>query len=260
MLLYMYTAPGQRQTIPWGQNFDINRKAKSLFPICCKFLKISFKSNFIHIFSCFYTCIKPQARDRQPLEDKILISTEKPNYFAHLLQVSKKSPSSLILYIFFHAFIHVKSPRPGTDNPLRTKFWYQKKSQITLPICCKFLKNLFQVWFYTNFFMLLYKYIAQGQGQTTPWGQNFVVNRKAKSLCPFCCKFQKNLFEVWFYTYFFMLLYMYIAPGQGQITPWRQNFDVNRKALSLCPFVASFEKISLKSDFIHIFSCFYTCI
>ena len=35
---------------------------------------------------------------------------------------------------------------------------------------------------------------------------------------------------------------MYIAPGQGQITPWRQNFDVNRKALSLCPFVASLKK------------------
>ena len=32
------------------------------------------------------------------------------------------------------------------------------------------------------------------------------------------------------------------------------------KALSLCQFVASFKKVSLKSDFIHNFSCFYTCI
>ena len=32
-----------------------------------------------------------------------------------------------------------------------------------------------------------------------------------------------------------------------------QNSDVNRKALSLCPFVASLKKISLKSDFVHIF-------
>ena len=53
---------------------------------------------------------------------------------------------------------------------------------------------------------------------------------------------------------------MYIAPGQGQTTPWEQNFDVNRKALSLCQFVARVKKIFLKSDFIHIFSCFYTCI
>ena len=43
---------------------------------------------------------------------------------------------------------------------------------------------------------------------------------------------------------------MYIAPGQGQTTPRRQNFVVNRKALSLYPFVASFKEISLKSDFI----------
>ena len=50
-----------------------------------------------------------------------------------------------------------------------------------------------------------------------------------------------------------MILYMYIAPGQGQKTPWEQTFDVNRKPLLLRPFVASFKQISLNSDFIHIF-------
>ena len=47
-----------------------------------------------------------------------------------------------------------------------------------------------------------------------------------------------------------MILYMYIVPGQGQgqTAPRGQNFDVNRKALSLYPFVASFKEISLKSD------------
>ena len=44
--------------------------------------------------------------------------------------------------------------------------------------------------------------------------------------------------------------------GQGQTTLCGQNPDVNRKALSLCPFVASFKKISLKSDFIHNFHDF----
>ena len=53
-----------------------------------------------------------------------------------------------------------------------------------------------------------------------------------------------------------------IAPGQrqgqghGQTTLCGQNSDVNRKALSLCPFVAMFKNISLKSDFIHIFARF----
>ena len=46
---------------------------------------------------------------------------------------------------------------------------------------------------------------------------------------------------------------MYIAPEQGQTAPRGQNFDVNRKALSLYPFVASFKEISLKSDFMQFF-------
>ena len=72
---------------------------------------------------------------------------------------------------------------------------------------------------------------------------------------------QKNLFEFRFYTHFFMFFpHVYIAPGQGQTTLCGQNSDVNRKALSPCPFVAGLKKISLKSDFIHIFAYFYTCI
>ena len=35
------------------------------------------------------------------------------------------------------------------------------------------------------------------------------------------------------------------------------NVDVNRKPLLLCPFVASFKTISLKSDFIHVFFMFF---
>ena len=51
-----------------------------------------------------------------------------------------------------------------------------------------------------------------------------------------------------------MILYMYIAPGQGQTAPRGQSFDVNRNALSLYLFVASFKEISFKSDFIQLFS------
>ena len=50
-----------------------------------------------------------------------------------------------------------------------------------------------------------------------------------------------------------MILYMHIAPGQGQTTSWGQNIDVNRNILSLWSFVTSLKIISLKSDFIHIF-------
>ena len=50
-----------------------------------------------------------------------------------------------------------------------------------------------------------------------------------------------------------MTLYMHIAPGAGADNPLGTNFDVNRKALSLYPLVASFKETALKSDFIHFF-------
>ena len=53
-----------------------------------------------------------------------------------------------------------------------------------------------------------------------------------------------------------MILYMYIALGQGQTAPRGLSFDVNRNVLSLNSFVASFKKMSLKSDFIHFFHDF----
>ena len=93
-----------------------------------------------------------------------------------------------------------------------------------------------------------------------PLGTNFWCQQKALITLTICCKFQTNLFEFWFYTHFLMFFHMYIAPGQGQ-NPG-QNPDVNRKILSLCPFVASLKKISLKSDFIHNFHVFihvYSC-
>ena len=69
----------------------------------------------------------------------------------------------------------------------------------------------------------------------------------------------KSLGILILYTFFNVFPHVY-SPGQGQTTLCGQNSDVNRKALSLCPFIASFQKISLNSDFIHIFACFYTCI
>ena len=78
--------------------------------------------------------------------------------------------------------------------------------------------------------MILYMYIAPGQGLTTPWGWNCDVNWNNLSLRSFV---SKQISEVWFYTIFFMILYMYIAPGQGQTAPREHNFDVSRNVLSL---------------------------
>ena len=113
----------------------------------------------------------------------------------------KKSLLSLILFIFLNVFMHVYSPRPGADNPLVTKFWRQQKAQITLTISSKFQNDLFAFWFYTHLLIILHMYIAPGQEQTNPWGNNFDVNIKLLPLRPFVASL-KNLFEFWFYTHF----------------------------------------------------------
>ena len=60
----------------------------------------------------------------------------------------------------------------------------------------------------------------------------------------------KNSSALWFYALFFIILYMYVAlgQGQGQTTHYSQNFYVNRKASSLWSFVASFKNISSEAD------------
>ena len=95
--------------------------------------------------------------------------------------------------------------------------------------------------------MILYMYIALGQGKTIPWGQTFDVNRKPSSLCPFVAGLKTLLRSPILYTFFHVSPYVY-SPGQGQTIHWGQNFDDNRKA--------SFKMISSKSDFIHIFNDF----
>ena len=61
--------------------------------------------------------------------------------------------------------------------------------------------------------------IDPGQGLTTPWGRNFYVNRNIFSLLSFIASFKKISLKSDFIQFFFMILYMYIAPGQGQTAP-----------------------------------------
>ena len=49
-----------------------------------------------------------------------------------------------------------QSPWAGADNPLGPKFWCQQEALTTMVmvICCKFKKNLFNLWLYTHLFMI----------------------------------------------------------------------------------------------------------
>ena len=95
--------------------------------------------------------------------------------------------------------------------------------------------------------MILYIYIALRQGQKTPWGQTFDVNRKPLSLRPFVANFKQISLNSDFIHILLMFFHTYIAPWQGQTTLRGRNPDVNRKALSLCTFVASFKNIDRTS-------------
>ena len=53
-----------------------------------------------------------------------------------------------------------------------------------------------------------------------------------------------------------MLLYMYIAPGQGLTTPLGRSFLCQKEHLITSVICCMFQKISLKSDFIFFFHNF----
>ena len=154
LYMYIHVAPGQGLTTPRGRNFYVNRNILTLWLFVASFKKISLKSDFMQFFSWFYTCMKPRGWGRQPPGDKVLMSTEMSCHFIHLMQVLKKCLWNLILYNLFYDLIHVYSPGAGADSPQGTKFGCQQKGIITLPICCKFQRNPFEVWFYTFFFMI----------------------------------------------------------------------------------------------------------
>ena len=64
-------------------------------------------------------------------------------------------------------------------------------------------------------------YIAPGQGQTNPWGQNFDVNRKLLPLRPFVASLKK--ISLILYTFFNVVPHIY-SPGAGADNPLWTKF------------------------------------
>ena len=153
------------------------------------------------------------------------------------------------------------SPWAGTDNPLGPNFWCQQEGLITMVICCKFKKNLFQpLTLYTSFHDLI-KVYCRRSGADNPRGQKFDVNRNLLALRSFATSFKKISLKSDFIQFCSMILYMYIrSPRAGLTSPWGWNFYVSRNILSLRSFIASFKKISLKSRVLQCLAWFYTCI
>ena len=92
-----------------------------------------------------------------------------------------------------------------------------------------------------------------------PKGTKFWCQQKHLIISIISYKFQNISLKSDFLYFFFMILYMYIAPWQGLTTPWGRNFDVNRNILSLRSFVVSLKK-SLWSLILYFFVILYMYI
>ena len=153
------------------------------------------------------------------------------------------------------------SPWAGADNPLGPKFWCQQVGLIT-HLLQVYKESLQPLTLYTSFHDLINVY-SRRSGADNPRGQNFDVNRNLLSDFSHLLQVsKKSLWSLILYNFFHDFIHVYTcSPEAGLTTPRGRNFYVNRNILSLWSFVASFKKkISLKSDFMHFFSWFYTCI
>ena len=66
-------------------------------------------------------------------------------------------------------------------------------------------------------------YIAPGQGQKAPRGQNFDANIKALSLYPFVANFKISLKSDFIHFFFHDLIHVY-SPGAGAYSPQGTKF------------------------------------
>ena len=259
MLLYMYiihvysTRAGADN--PLGTNVDVNRKPLSLCPFVASFKTMSLKYDFKHILNDFIHVYSPRARTDNPLGTKVWCQQK----FLITLPICCQFKKNLLEVWFFYVFFsHVYGPRQGPTTHWGQKFYDNRKAFSLCPYVASFKMISLKSDFIHIFNDFIHVY-SPGARAENPLGTDFWCQQKALITSTICCKFQTNLWILILYT-FLMFFHMYIAPGQGQKTLCGQNSDVNRKTLSLCPFVASFKKISLKFDFIHNFACFYTCI
>ena len=184
----------------------------------------------------------------------ILMSTETSCRFGHLLQVSKNL-SEVWFYAIFFMILHMYMPWGW--QPLGHEIFMSSGTSCHFDHMLQVSKkSIWSLIFYTIFFVILYMYIACRRG-SQPHGDKVLMSTEMS--CHFIHLLQVSVEVLILYIFFHDLIHVY-SPGTGADSPRGQNFDVNGKALSLYPFVASFKEISLKSDFIQFFSWFNTCI
>ena len=143
---------------------------------------------------------------------------------------------------------------------LGTKFWCQQEHLVTSVTCCKLKKKSFWNLILYNFFHDFMYVYSPGLGQTAPTGQSFDANRNVLSLLSFVASFNKNVFEVWFYNFFFHDLIHVYSPGEWADSPQGTKYWCQQKGLITLPICCRFQRNIFEVWFKIFFSWFNTCI
>ena len=168
MTLYMYIAPGQGLTTPWGRNFYVNRNILSLWSFVASLKKISLESDFYTIFfMILYMYIALRQGQTTPWGRNFYVNRNILSLWSFAASFKKISLKSDFIKKF-HDFIHVYSPGVGADNTQGTKVL------ISTEMSCHFI-HLLQVskiclWsliLYNSFHDLIHVY-SPGAGVGSP--------------------------------------------------------------------------------------------
>ena len=97
--------------------------------------------------------------------------------------------------------------------------------------------------------MFLHVYIAPGQGQTKLFVDKTLMSTEKPGHFAHLLQVSKNILKSDFIHNFHVFIHVY-SPGQGQTTPWGQNFYVNIYRMPLWSFAVSFFPLN---DFLTVF-------
>ena len=98
-------------------------------------------------------------------------------------------------------------------------------------------------------------YIAAGQGQTTP-EDKILMSTDTSCHSGYLLQVSKNLFEVWFYTFFHDFIHVY-SPREGANSPQGTKFWCQQKCFVTSFICCKFQQKSFWSLILYIFFFFF---
>ena len=124
------------------------------------------------------------------------------------------------------------APEQGQTTPWGQNVYVNINSLSLCPFVASLKKYL-----WSFLYVFFQRYIAPGRGRQPIEDKHFMTTERPFLFAHLLQVSKWSLRNLFLYT-FLIILYMYIAPRQGQTNHWGHNFDVNRKLLPLRPFVA----------------------